>query len=74
MAIQELDVTRDRCPITFVKTRIALDKLLPGDVLRVRVSGDGPARNIPRSAAELGFAVRPVIPAGDDTYIIEIER
>lgn len=52
-----IDITRDICPMTFVRTRLALDRLAPGDVLLVELRGDEPARNVPRTAVEQGHAV-----------------
>lgn len=52
-----LDVTADRCPMTFVRTRLRLDRMKAGEVLEVRFAGQEPAENLPRSARELGHAV-----------------
>jgi tRNA 2-thiouridine synthesizing protein A len=46
-ADRDIDITHDLCPMTFVKTRIALDRLSPGQTLR----------NVPRTAAEQGHTV-----------------
>jgi TusA-related sulfurtransferase len=54
---QELDITAETCPMTFVRTRIALDRLQPGGVLLVRLRGDEPRESVPRSAALLGHEV-----------------
>ncbi len=54
---QELDITGDICPMTFVRTRLALDRMAPGQTLLVRLRGDEPLRNVPRSAQELGHDV-----------------
>ncbi len=43
--------------MTFVRVRLALDRLQPGQVLFVRLRGDEPMRNVPRSAAEQGHTV-----------------
>jgi tRNA 2-thiouridine synthesizing protein A len=56
-ADRELDITRDVCPMTFVKTRIALDRLSAGQTLLVRLRGDEPVRNVPRTAKEQGHTV-----------------
>jgi TusA-related sulfurtransferase len=34
-----------------------LDRLAPGDTLRVRLKGDEPLRNVPRTAIEQGHQV-----------------
>ena len=52
-----LDITRDICPMTFVRTRLALDRLPKGAVLLVQLSGTEPRDNVPRTAAEQGHAV-----------------
>ncbi len=43
--------------MTFVRTRLALDRLAPGETLRVRLKGDEPLRNVPRTATEQGHQV-----------------
>jgi tRNA 2-thiouridine synthesizing protein A len=56
-ADRDIDITRDLCPMTFVKTRIALDRLAPGQTLLVRLRGEEPLRNVPRTATEQGHTV-----------------
>jgi TusA-related sulfurtransferase len=53
-ADHDLDITGDTCPMTFVRTRLALDRMASGQVLRVRLRGEEPLRNVPRSAIEQG--------------------
>jgi tRNA 2-thiouridine synthesizing protein A len=52
-----LDITRERCPMTFVRVRLALDRMQAGQVLLVQLQGDEPLRNVPRTAAEQGHQV-----------------
>src|SRR5271166_2297532 len=52
-----LDITGEVCPMTFVRTRLALDALAPGQTLLVLLRGDEPVRNVPRTAAEQGHRV-----------------
>ncbi len=52
-----LDITGEVCPMTFVRTRLALDRMASGQTLLVLVKGEEPARNVPRTAAEQGHAV-----------------
>jgi tRNA 2-thiouridine synthesizing protein A len=56
-ADQELDITAEVCPMTFVRTRLALDRMSPGQTLLVRLRGDEPVRNVPRTAREQGHEV-----------------
>jgi len=43
--------------MTFVRVRLALDRLGPGATLEVLLRGEEPRRNIPRTAAELGHTI-----------------
>jgi len=54
MADRKIDITADLCPMTFVRTRLALDALQSGQILLVRLRGEEPLRNVPRSAVALG--------------------
>lgn len=52
-----IDITGEVCPMTFVRTRLALEKLRRGASLHVRLRGGEPLGNVPRSARELGYRV-----------------
>ena len=43
--------------MTFVRTRLALDRMTHGQTLLVRMKGDEPVRNVPRTAREQGHEV-----------------
>jgi TusA-related sulfurtransferase len=69
-----LDITRDVCPMTFVKTRIALDRLAAGQTLLVRLRGEEPVRNVPRTATEQGHAVLEQHVEGDGTTVLLLRK
>lgn len=52
-----LDLRRYACPLTYVKTRIALERLAEGDLLEVWLADGEPVESVPRSAAEEGHRV-----------------
>lgn len=56
-ADKQLDITAEVCPMTFVRTRLALDRMSPGQTLLVRLRGAEPVANVPRAAAEQGHTV-----------------
>jgi len=56
-AMYFLDITKDVCPLTFVRTKLAIEGLPPGGILEVRLAGTEPLGNLPRSLAELGHQV-----------------
>lgn len=59
-----LDLRPYACPLTYVKARIALERLAPGDVLEVWLSAGEPVESVPRSAEEEGHRVVAVEPLG----------
>jgi tRNA 2-thiouridine synthesizing protein A len=52
-----LDITGLRCPLTWVRTKLALERLAPGDALEVRCAPGEALDNVPRSAREAGHEV-----------------
>ncbi|MBV8913876.1 MAG: sulfurtransferase TusA family protein [Acetobacteraceae bacterium] len=69
-----LDITHERCPMTYVRVRLALDRMAPGKVLLVHLIGDEPLRNVPRTAAEQGHAVLGSEPGPDGATRLLIRR
>ena len=56
-ADRTLDITGQVCPMTFVRTRLALDCMETGQTLLVLLRGEEPRRNVPAAAAAQGHAV-----------------
>ena len=52
-----LDVSGLTCPMTWVRTKLALERLTPGDELVVRCAPGEALENVPASAREAGHAV-----------------
>ena len=69
-----LDIRGEICPFTFVRTRLALEALPIGAVLRVLVDHEPATRNIPRSAAEWGQEVIGVIGVASGTWAIDLRK
>ena len=75
-----LDITGDVCPLTFVKTKLLLERLSPGDIVEIRLTGAEPLANVPRSVRDDGHEVldlspeagSPEGPAG--TYRLVVRR
>lgn len=57
MATHQLDITKEHCPMTFVKTKLKLAQLASGDILEVLLVEGEPLENVPRTATEQGFKV-----------------
>ncbi|MBF95957.1 MAG: hypothetical protein CFH34_00863 [Alphaproteobacteria bacterium MarineAlpha9_Bin4] len=52
-----LDLTNDKCPITFVKTKIALEKLKKSELLTVRINSGEELDSMPNSLEEIGYKI-----------------
>jgi TusA-related sulfurtransferase len=57
VADRTLDITSDICPMTFVRTRLELDRMQSGETLLVLLRGEEPLRNVPRAATQQGHAL-----------------
>lgn len=55
--VHTLDITKEHCPMTFVRTKLKLAQIAKGDILEVLLSEGEPLNNVPRSAEEQGFKV-----------------
>jgi len=62
----DLDITADRCPLTFVKTKLLIERMNPGDTARIRLKGEEPLENVPRSVRDHGHEVVSLAAAPDD--------
>ena len=69
-----LDVTNDRCPITFVKTKIALEKLKSHQYLNLYIKKGESLDGLPESLKELGFIINNRVKISDDVFSLEITR
>jgi len=52
-----LDITQEVCPLTFVRTKLQLERMAQGSTLLVRLNAGEPLSNVPRSAREHGHSV-----------------
>jgi TusA-related sulfurtransferase len=68
------DLCGEICPFTFVRTKLALEALPLGGVLRVIIDHAPAARTIPRSATEWGQEVLAVQPLEDGRWAIDLRR
>ncbi|NOG72454.1 sulfurtransferase TusA family protein [Roseicella sp. DB1501] len=70
----QLDITTDTCPMTFVRTRLALDRMQSGQTLLLRLRGEEPRRNLPRTAREQGHAVLAERELADGTMLLLLRK
>jgi TusA-related sulfurtransferase len=68
-----IDITGEVCPMTFVRTKLRLERMQPGEVLSVRLIGEEPLRNVPRAAREEGHTILGIEDDGE-AHIVTIRR
>lgn len=77
-ADHDIDITGEVCPMTFVRTKLRLERMQPGEVLRVRLRGEEPLRNVPRAARDEGHVILSVDSVSDvhggDVHVVTIRR
>lgn len=59
--------------MTFVRTKLRLERLKPGEILKVRLRGEEPLRNVPRAARDEGHKILGIEAQGE-VHIVTIRR
>ncbi len=70
----EIDLKGEVCPYTFVKSKLALEELESGQVLRVVVDHLPAVENVPRSLDNEGHQVLEVVQINDSDWSITIRK
>ena len=73
-SVLALDITAEKCPMTYVRTKLRLESLAVGSVLEVVLRGEEPLRNVPRSLAEEGHLVREILPLDGARHRLRVEK
>lgn len=73
-ADETIDITDVTCPVTFVKTKVALEEMDEGQILRVHLNNGEPSENVPRSVADEGHKVLALEDNGDGTFELYIKK
>ena len=71
---KELNLQGEVCPYTFVKSKLALEIMQPGQVLRVVVDNDESAANVPRSMQNEGHNVLDVAKLNQKEWQIVVRK
>jgi TusA-related sulfurtransferase len=70
----KLDITKEHCPMTFVKAKLELAKLKTGEILEVLLKEGEPLENVPRSSEEQGFEIIEISKVENDIYKVLIKK
>lgn len=69
-----LDITDVVCPMTFVKTKVALEDLDDGQILELHLNDGEPIQNVPRSLKDDGHKILELANNDDGTFTIWVEK
>lgn len=74
-----MDITDQVCPLTFVRTKLLIERMAPGETAEIRLQGREPLENVPRSVKQIGHAVLGLEPetkdtAADGVHILRIRK
>ncbi len=61
----EIDITKEICPMTFVKTKLKLETMSRGQVLEVTLREGEPLINVPKSVEQDGHKILDLHQEGD---------
>ena len=71
---REIDLKGEVCPFTFVKTKLALEEMHAGEVLRVILDYPESVDSVPRSAQSEGHDVLAVEQVGEGQWAVKIRK
>jgi len=71
---QELNLKGEVCPYTFVKSKLALEEMDSGQVLRVIVDHLPAVQNVPRSLSGEGHQVLEVAQINESDWSITVKK
>jgi TusA-related sulfurtransferase len=62
--------------MTFVKTRLLIERMKPGEIAEIRLRGEEPLKNVPESVAELGHKIESLVPesVGAEVHRLRIRK
>jgi len=69
-----LDITKDHCPMTFVKTKLQLEQMDEGDILEILLTAGEPLENVPRTVTDQGFQVLERTELKDGIFKVVIKK
>ncbi len=72
-----LDITGAVCPMTFVKTKLLIERMDVGQIAEVRLRGSEPLDNVPRSVKHHGHTVLSLEPedeSDDGIHLLRVRK
>ena len=72
--IQEIDLLDEICPMTFVKTKLAIEQINQGERIKVIFNSQEAKTNVPRSLSEVNHKIIAIKNIDKEKFYIIIEK
>lgn len=72
--VNELNLKGEICPMTFVKTKLAIERLNSGERIKVIFNSSEAKINVPKSLKELNYKVIAINDIDENNFYIVIEK
>jgi TusA-related sulfurtransferase len=69
-----IDLRGVSCPTNFVKAKLALEELEPGDHVEILLDDGEPVKNVPRSLKGEGHKLLGLRETAEGHYVLEVEK
>ena len=69
-----LDLQGDVCPYTFIKSKIAVEQLEPGQILEILLGNSESASNVPRSLDAEGHEILAIEKPAPTQWLVRVKR
>ncbi len=70
----DMDLRGVPCPLNYVRTKLKLDRLAPGDQLEVWLDSGEPIEQVPNSLTVAGHIIRQLDRQSEGFYVMVVER
>jgi tRNA 2-thiouridine synthesizing protein A len=74
MSPERVDVSGLKCPMTWVRTKLALERAAPGEWLEVVLGPGEMLANVPRNARDDGHHVEAPAPLPGQRHLVRIRK
>ncbi|MCB9931095.1 MAG: sulfurtransferase TusA family protein [Alphaproteobacteria bacterium] len=74
MADYFLDITKHMCPMTFVKTKLMVERMQIGETAEVRLRAGEPLENVPRALREIGQEIVSLEEDEPDIWLLTLRK
>lgn len=71
---ETIDIKGEHCPFTFVRSKLALEKLASGEVLEIITDHRPATENVPRSMENEGHKVLEVVSINETDWRIVVKK